>query len=106
MDLQNTGDGTVLRFSGMEAKADTFAATGEGTIFMRRIDAHGTLDLVHGLIGVPFTIRGTTQKPRISVLGGKSPPVAAPVAAPLATPVAPTPADPARERPAGVRDES
>jgi uncharacterized protein involved in outer membrane biogenesis len=78
MDVQNTAEGALLRFTGVEAQAESFSATGEGTVLNRRINAHGTLDLVHGLIGVPFTIRGTTQKPRISVLGGKSPAVPAP----------------------------
>ncbi|MEQ1802957.1 MAG: hypothetical protein ABL989_13595 [Gammaproteobacteria bacterium] len=96
MELQNTGEGPVLRFTDIEARADSFAATGEGTVFNRRIDAHGTVDLLNGLVGVPFAIRGTTRKPRIAVFGGKPPDA----------PVLPVPADEGATPPAGARDEN
>ncbi len=70
MDMQNTGEGTVLRFSDLEAHAGSFTATGDATIFNRQIAGEGTLDVVQGVVGVPFTISGTTREPKVSVPPG------------------------------------
>jgi hypothetical protein len=70
MDMQNTGRGTVLRFSELEAHAGSFTATGDATIFNRKIEGQGTLDVVQGVVGVPFTISGTTREPKASVPPG------------------------------------
>ncbi len=70
MDMQNTRKGTVLHFSELEAHAGSFTATGEATIFNRKIEGEGTLDIVEGVVGVPFTISGTTREPKVAVPPG------------------------------------
>lgn len=102
MDLRNTGKGTVLGFTGVEAEGSSFTATGEGTIFNGQVNAHGTLHLAHGAVGVPFTIRGATRKPKLTVFG--RPTKAVPGPAPTPADAAESPA-PAAESPPGVRDE-
>ncbi|MCY7318505.1 MAG: hypothetical protein LH617_07220 [Ramlibacter sp.] len=67
MDTQNTADGIVVRYTGLEAKGETFSARGAGTIANRRIDGALTVDLVGGLVGVPLKISGPLQKPQVTV---------------------------------------
>lgn len=68
MDMQNTGEGAVIHFVDVRVRAASFEATGEATVFNRRIAGRGTL--VKGLLAVPMTVSGTTREPKISVLEG------------------------------------
>ena len=67
MDTQNTADGMVVRFTGLQAKGDTFSAKGEATIADRHVNGAMTVDLVGGLIGVPLKISGPLTQPQVTV---------------------------------------
>jgi AsmA-like C-terminal region len=70
MDTQNTNEGMRVTYTGIKARAGKYTATGEATIYHRQIEASGTLDLVEGAIGVPFTVSGPVDKPKASVPPG------------------------------------
>lgn len=67
MDTRNTPDGMVVRYANLQAKGESFTASGEGTIARRRIDGKATVDLAGGLVGVPLTIAGPLSAPNVSV---------------------------------------
>ena len=70
IDTQNTDQGMRVVYSHILARHDKYTARGEATIYHRHVEASGTLDLVDGAIGVPFTISGPTVKPKVSVPPG------------------------------------
>lgn len=70
MDTQNTAEGMVVRYTGLQAKGQTFSAKGEGTIADRHIDGTLTVDLVGGMVGVPLKVSGPLDHAQVSVLGG------------------------------------
>jgi hypothetical protein len=70
MDTQNTNEGMRVTYTGIKARAGKYTATGEATIYHRQIEASGTLDLIEGAIGVPFTVSGPVDKPKASVPPG------------------------------------
>ncbi len=70
LDTQNTGEGMRATYTGIKARAGQHTATGEATIYHRQIEASGTLHLVEGGIGVPFTASGPVAKPKVSVSPG------------------------------------
>ena len=70
MDTQNSADGMVVRYSALQAKGQTFNASGSGTIANRRIDGQLTVDLAGGLIGIPLKVTGLLAKPEVSVPAG------------------------------------
>ena len=70
LDMQNTAEGTVLHYSDLEAHAGSFTATADATIFNGGIEAQGSLDVVQGVVGIPFAIAGTVQKPTVTVPAG------------------------------------
>ena len=70
MDTQNTGQGMRVTYTGLKARAGNYTATGEATIYRSRIEASGTLDLVEGAVGVPFTVSGPVNKPTASMPPG------------------------------------
>jgi hypothetical protein len=70
MQTQNTENGTRFTYTDLKAKAGNYTASGEAVIWQRRVDASGTLDIVDGLVGVPFTINGPVQKPEVKVPPG------------------------------------
>lgn len=70
MDTQNTDEDMRVTYTGIKARAGKYTATGEATIYHRQIEASGTLDLVEGAIGVPFTVSGPVDKPKASVPPG------------------------------------
>lgn len=70
MTTQNTENGTRFSYTDLKAKAGKYTAAGEATIWQRRIEARGTLDIVDGLVGVPFTVSGPVQKPDVKVPPG------------------------------------
>jgi uncharacterized protein involved in outer membrane biogenesis len=67
MDTQNTPDGLEVRYSGLQAKGDTFTAKGEGTVANRRVDGELTVDLVGGLVGVPLRVSGPLGHAHVTV---------------------------------------
>lgn len=67
MDTQNTPEGMVVRYTGIQAKGDSFTAKGQGTIAKRHIDGELTVDLVGGLVDVPLKVSGPLDRPHVSV---------------------------------------
>ena len=70
MDTQNTGEGTIWTYSKLKAESGALTASGNAVIFSRRIEAKGAVDLVDGLIGVPIEVKGSMDKPAVSVPKG------------------------------------
>lgn len=70
MDTQNTSHGMRVTYTGLKARAGKYTATAEATIYRSQIEASGTLDLVEGAIGVPFTVNGPINKPKASMPPG------------------------------------
>ena len=70
MDTQNTADGIVVHYTGIQAKGETFTAKGQGTIANRRIDGELTVDLAGGLVGVPLKVSGPLSQPQVTVARG------------------------------------
>jgi uncharacterized protein involved in outer membrane biogenesis len=67
MDTQNTADGMVVRLAGLQAKGQTFSASGQGTIANRHVEGELTVDLAGGLVGVPLKVSGPLDKPQVTV---------------------------------------
>lgn len=67
MDTQNTPNGMVVRYTGVQARGESFSATGEGTIANRRIEGELSVDLAGGLVGVPLKVSGPLAKPQVTV---------------------------------------
>ena len=67
MDTQNTADGMVVRYTGLQAQGEGFSAKGEATIANRQVQGEVTVDLVGGLIGVPLKISGPLVHPQVTV---------------------------------------
>jgi predicted metalloprotease with PDZ domain len=70
LQTQNTENGTRFTYTQLKAKAGKYTASGEAVIWQKQVDANGTLDIVDGLVGVPFTIKGPVQKPDVKVPPG------------------------------------
>ncbi len=70
MDTQNGPDGMVVRLTGLQAKGQTFSASGHGTIANRRVDGELTVQLAGGLVGVPLKVSGPLAQPQVTVPKG------------------------------------
>ena len=70
LDTQNTGEGMRATYTDLKARAGKYTATGKATIYHRKIEASGTLYLVEGRTGVPFTVSGPVDKPTASMPPG------------------------------------
>ena len=70
MDTQNTSHGMRVTYTGLKARAGQYSATGEATIYRSQIEASGTLYLVAGAAGVPFTVSGPVNKPKATLPPG------------------------------------
>lgn len=70
METQNTPDGMVTRFTGLQARSGNLSLSGQATLANRQIDATLAVDLVDGLVGVPLRVQGPVQAPTVSVPGG------------------------------------
>ncbi len=64
MDTQNTDKGMRVTYTGLQARAGKYTATGTATIYRRHIGASGNLYLIEGATGVPFTVSGPIDKPK------------------------------------------
>jgi hypothetical protein len=67
VDTTNTPDGMVVRFTGLQARGDSFTAKGGGTIARRQVEGQMTVDVAHGLVGVPLRVSGPAEDPHVSV---------------------------------------
>ena len=67
MDTQNTPDGMVVRYSALQARGESFSATGQGTIANRQIEGELTVDLAGGLVAVPLKVAGPLDAPQVTV---------------------------------------
>ncbi len=70
MDTQNTGQGMRVTYTGLNASAGKYTATGKATIYHSQIEASGTLYLAEGAPGVPFTVSGPVNQPKASMPPG------------------------------------
>ena len=67
MDTQNTPEGMVVRYTGIQADGESFTAKGEGTVANRHLDGELTVDLAGGLVGVPLKVSGPLGHAHVSV---------------------------------------
>jgi hypothetical protein len=67
MDTQNTPDGMVVRYSGLQARGETFSASGHATIANRQVQGELRVDLAGGLVGVPLQFAGPLGAPKVTV---------------------------------------
>jgi uncharacterized protein involved in outer membrane biogenesis len=67
MDTQNSPQGTVVRYTGIQAQGESFTAKGEGTIANRHLNGELTVDIAGGLVGVPLKVSGPLGRARVSV---------------------------------------
>lgn len=70
LDTQNGPEGMRVTGTGVRARAGQFTATGKGTLYHGQIQASGNLDLVEGAVGVPISLSGPVQKPKVSAPPG------------------------------------
>ena len=70
IDTQNTHEGMRVSYSNVKARHDRYTARVDAVIYHRQVDATGTLDIVDGLVGVPFGLHGPTAKPKVSIPPG------------------------------------
>jgi hypothetical protein len=67
METQNTPGGMVVRYTALQARGESFSATGHGTIANRHVEGEIRVDLAGGLVGVPLKISGPLAQPNVSV---------------------------------------
>jgi hypothetical protein len=67
VETRNTDQGLWVRYSRLQATAGKYTAKGEAVVWKRQIDMEGTVDVVDGLVGLPFTLKGPTRQPDFSV---------------------------------------
>lgn len=70
LDTQNGAEGMRVTVTDIRARAGQFTATGKAMVYHGQIEASGNLDLVEGALGVPITLSGPVQKPKVSVPPG------------------------------------
>ncbi|RYF32619.1 MAG: hypothetical protein EOO26_10910 [Comamonadaceae bacterium] len=70
LDTQATDDGILLRYTGLRARSGLLTATGSARVFNRKLDGEAAVDLVDGVVGVPFKLGGTLDAPVLSLTGG------------------------------------
>lgn len=70
LDTQSSDDGVHLRYSSLRARSGLLTATGSASVFNRKLDGEFAVDIVDGVVGVPFKLGGTLDKPLLSLTGG------------------------------------
>ena len=70
IDTQNTHEGMRVTYANVKARHDRYTARADAVIYHRQVDATGTLDIVDGLVGIPFGLHGPTNKPKVSIPPG------------------------------------
>lgn len=69
LDTQATDDGTELRFTHLKARSGLLTASGSATVLNRKLSGEAAVDVIDGIVGVPFKISGTTEAPELSMTG-------------------------------------
>ncbi|RYZ07680.1 MAG: AsmA family protein, partial [Comamonadaceae bacterium] len=67
LDTQAGDDGVRLRYTGLKARSGVLTATGSATVFNRRLEGEASVDLIDDVLGVPFKLSGTLDKPELSM---------------------------------------
>lgn len=70
VETQNTEDGVLLRYSGLQARSGVLSASGSASVLNRRLNGEMAIDLVDGMVGVPLKLAGTLDDPQLSMTGG------------------------------------
>ena len=70
LETQNTGDGILLRYTGLQARSGVLSASGSASVLNRRLNGEMAIDLVDGVVGVPLKLAGTLDEPQLSLTGG------------------------------------
>ncbi|MDA8523225.1 hypothetical protein [Acidovorax sp. NCPPB 4044] len=79
----DAADGTIVRYSHLEATSGVLTATGDAVLQNRRVSGHVAVDLVDGVVGVPLEFGGTVDEPTLTL------PAAALAGAAVGTVIAP-----------------
>ena len=70
LETQNTGDGILLRYTGLQARSGLLSASGSASVLNRRLNGEVAIDLVDGVVGMPLKLAGTLDEPQVSITGG------------------------------------
>jgi uncharacterized protein involved in outer membrane biogenesis len=70
LETQNTGDGILLRYTGLQARSGVLSASGSASVLNRRLNGEMAIDLVDGVVGMPLKLAGTLDEPQVSLTGG------------------------------------
>jgi uncharacterized protein involved in outer membrane biogenesis len=70
LDTQNTAQGMVVSYTGVQARSGALSASGHARIADRQVDAELAVDLVDGVVGVPLRLSGPLDQVQVSVPGG------------------------------------
>lgn len=70
LDTQNGAEGMRVTVTDIRARAGQFTATGKAMVYHGQIEASGNLDWIEGAVGVPVTLSGPVQKPKVTVPPG------------------------------------
>lgn len=70
VETQNTGNGTRFRYTGLSARSGVLEASGNVSMFRRKLDGELAIDLVGGVVGIPLKISGTMEEPVLSMTAG------------------------------------
>ncbi|MBK6593120.1 MAG: hypothetical protein IPG23_10450 [Burkholderiales bacterium] len=70
MESQNGLEGTRVTVTDMKAQTAKLTVTGKATVYHGHVEASGNLDLLAGTIGVPFSLSGPMDTPKVSVPPG------------------------------------
>lgn len=70
MDTQNTEEGMKTTFTQVKAVAGSYTASGQATLYRKRVDAQGQLEVGGGIVDVPISAHGPIRKPEFSIAWG------------------------------------
>jgi len=70
LETQNTDEGMRVNYTGLKARAGDRSATAAVTVYHRQLEASGILYLVAGGTGIPFSVSGPVDKPKMTVSKG------------------------------------
>lgn len=70
LETRNTGNGTLFRYTGLQARSGMLSASGSLSLVSRKLDGEAAIDLVDGVVGIPLKISGTAEDPELSLTNG------------------------------------
>lgn len=70
VETQSTGNGTRFRYIDLSAHSGVLEASGNVSMFRRKLDGELAIDLVGGVVGIPLKISGTVEEPVLSMTAG------------------------------------